>query len=90
MNDYEKEYAVQKETLDKIDFLPYIEKYKGKKFWDLVSAVEDDYDNTELSNNEVLEGCIFNWYAEDEIIDYLHKRYPGKFRTTEICYNQIC
>ena len=90
MNDYEKEYAVQKETLDKIDFLPYIEKYKGKKFWDLVSAVEDDYDNTELSNNEVLEGCIFNWYAEDEIIDYLQKRYPGKFRTTEICYNQIC
>ena len=90
MNDYEKEYAVQKEALDKIDFLPYIEKYKGKRFWDLVSAVEDDYDNTELSNNEVLEGCIFNWYAEDEIIDYLQKRYPGKFRTTEICYNQIC
>lgn len=90
MNDYEKEYAVQKEALDKIDFLPYIEKYKGKKFWDLVRAVEDDYDNTELSNNEVLEGCIFNWYAEDEIIYYLEKRYPDKFRTTEICYNQIC
>lgn len=90
MNDYEKEYAAQKEALDKIDFLPYIEKYKGKKLWDLISAVEDDYDNTELTNNDVLEGCTFNWYSEDEIIDYLEKRYPGKFRTTEICYNQIC
>lgn len=87
---YEKEYKVQEETLDKIDFLPYIEKYKGKEFWEMKTAVEDDYDYTELTNNDVLEGCTFNWYSEDEIIDYLQNRYPDKFRVIEICYYQIC
>ena len=86
----EREYEVQKGALDKIDFLPYIEKYKGKKFWDLVSAVEDDYNNTELTNNDVLEGWIFNWFCEDEIIDYLEKRYPNEFSVREIIYNEIC
>ena len=88
--DWDYAEKVQKEALDKIDFLPYIEKYKGKKLWDLISAVEDDYDNTELTNNEVLEGCTFNWFDESEIIDYLEKRYPGKFMAQEVSYNVIC
>lgn len=88
--DWDYASKVQKETLDKIDFLPYIEKYKGKKLRDLMSAVEDDYDDTELTNNEVLEGYTFNWFDESEIIDYLEKRYPGEFRAQEVSYNVIC
>ena len=70
-------------VLDKIDFLPYIQKYKGKKVWDLLYAVEDDYDNTELTNNDILEGCTLNWLCEDEIIEYLEKRYPKEFKWYE-------
>ena len=56
--DWEYASKVQKEALDQIDFLPYIEKYKGKKFWDMLYAVEDDYDNTEVSRQTQIERSV--------------------------------
>lgn len=80
----------QKETLDKIDFLPYIKKFKGKDFYLLVTAVEDDYNGTALTKNEFLEGFIFNWYSESELLDYLTERYPKEFKYQEVTQYVIC
>ena len=77
-------------TLDTIDFLPFIEKHRGGKFNDLRFEVEQKYDETELTNNEILEGCIFNWLTDDEIVEYLEKRYPNDFRYTEVSTMYIC
>lgn len=71
-------------ALDNIDFLPYIQKYRGCVFSDLVFEVEHDYDHTELTDNEHLEGYILNWLTHEELIDYLQKRYPNIFETAPI------
>lgn len=64
-----------KEYLNPIDFLPYIEKFKGHDIEEMISAIEDDYNGTPLTDNELLEGCIFNWLNTEELIDYLTERY---------------
>ena len=87
--DYEKNMEFQYETLDKIDFKPYIEEYKGKKFSDFISAIERDYDNTDVTNNDVLQGCIFNWLSEDEQTEYFEHRYGRSFRTYEVTTTYI-
>jgi len=70
-------------VLDQIDFEPYIEKYRGKEIYELMDILEDDFNNTPLvTNNEYLEGCLFNWINEVELIDYLESRY-STFRIRE-------
>lgn len=71
-------------TLDKIDFLPYIKKYKGKNIDELVVAIKSDYDHTELTDNPWCEGYIFNNLSDIELIDYLEKRYSGIFKIMEV------
>lgn len=68
------------QILDTIELLPYIERFKRKDLTELIHAIEDDYNNTELTNNEYLEGYIFNWLTVEEIIDYFQKRYPKEFK----------
>lgn len=75
---------VQKEVLDKIDFLPYIKDANNKNIIRLMEAVEKDYDNTELTNNKFLEGDTFNWISVDEFLSYLLKRYPKNFDYYEV------
>lgn len=87
--EYKNNMKFQYETLDKIYFTPYIEKYKGKKFGDFISAIENDYDNTEITSNDILEGCIFNWLTEDEQVEYFEKRYGKEFRTQEVTTKYI-
>lgn len=74
----------QKEVLDKIEFLPYIKDAHNKNILRLMEAVEKDYDNTELTNNEFLEGDTFNWISVNEFLDYLYKRYPKNFDWYEV------
>lgn len=62
-------------VLDTIDFLPYIEKYRGRDIWEMITELERKYNNTPLTNNIWLEGCLFNWLNESEVIDYLTERY---------------
>lgn len=76
--------------LDTIDFLPFIEKYKGGKFNDLRFEIENKYDGTEFTQNDVMEGFIFNWLTDEEIVDYLEKRYPNVFRYREVTTLYIC
>lgn len=87
--DVDKYVNFNYQVLDTIEFLPYIEKFKRKKLIDLVIAVENDYDGTEITNNSVLEGSIFNWLSVEEIKDYLYKRYPKDFRVVEYCYYEL-
>ena len=62
-------------VLDTIDFLPYIEKYRGCDIWEMITELERKYNNTPLTNNIWLKGCLFNWLNESEVIDYLTERY---------------
>lgn len=88
MQDFTKENI---EILDGIDFEPYF-KYaeKGHMLREFLNAIEVDFDGTELTNNDILEGCIFNWLSEFETIEYFEKRYPDKFKVTEISYYIFC
>jgi hypothetical protein len=75
--------------LDKIDFLPYIKKFKGKDMAELICAVEADYDATELTDNPCCEGYIFNNVSSDDLIDYLKKRYGSTFDVMEVITYKI-
>ena len=70
--------------LDGIDFTKYINNikkgYNVRKFFD---AIENDLNNTEITNNDILEGYIFNWLSEMELIEYFEKRYPESFKVVE-------
>ena len=76
--------------LDTIDFLPYIQKHKGGKFLDLKFELEDKYDFTDFTDNDVMEGFIFNWLTDEELAEYLEKRYPNDFRYREVITMYIC
>jgi predicted HTH transcriptional regulator len=77
-------------TLDKIDFLPYIDKFKGQDIHKMVDAINNDYNHTEITDNEWCEGYIFNWISVYELIDYIKKRYNDKFNIKEEIKNIIC
>ncbi len=78
-------------VLDSIDFTPYFEYIrKGSNVWTFFDAVERDFNNTELTNNEILEGYIFNWLSESEMIEYFEKRYPEKFKVIEYIEYRFC
>lgn len=71
-------------VLEQIDFLPYIEKCKRKEVYELMDMMEDDFNNTPLvQDNKYLEGTLFNWINEIELIDYLRQRYSNQFNYVE-------
>jgi len=77
-----EEYNIK--VLDSIDFLPYIKKFKGDTVGSLIDAVEEDFDGTEITNNDYLMGYIFNWFGMHDIVQYLTRRYPNDFNTIEV------
>lgn len=79
---YLEEQKIQFDYLDKIDFKPYIKKYEDLD--DLWYAVKNDYDNTPLSNNDFLQGCVFNRIGKFELSCYLLTRYGINYREEEI------
>ena len=87
IDEYEKEMTIQFGYLDKIDIEKYMKNCKSSKVGDLISAIERDYDDTEFTNNDFLEGFIFNRCNEEEFIEYLEKRYGKRFSTTEHTYH---
>ena len=63
-------------VFDTIDFEPYLRLCKTlDEFRD---ALERAYDNTPITNNDFMEGCIWNVHNDYEIVDYLKKRYGNK------------
>ena len=76
---------------DNVDFLPYIEKYKGKKFIDMMIELEKEWGDKDIvQNHPVLEGFLFNWIGEEELVDYLRNRYPKEFNYIEVTTRYIC
>ena len=77
MKQIDIELEKNKEYLDKIDFIPYI-----KKSYDIdgiIELVQEDYDDTDFTNNDILCGNILNWYDTYDFKIYLEKRYNIKF-----------
>ena len=87
IDEYEKEMAIQFGYLNQIGIEKYMKNCKSSKVGDLISAIERDYDDTEFTNNDFLEGCIFNRCNEEEFIEYLEKRYGKRFSTIEHTYH---
>ena len=86
-DDYNKQMAKQFKYLDQIDIEKYMRSCGSNKIGDLMSAIEEDYDNTDFTNNDFLEGFIFNWCNEEEFIEYLEKRYGERFSVQEYSYH---
>lgn len=83
---YEEEMAIQFGYLDQIDIEKYMKNCTTGKVRELIDAIERDYDNTEFTENDFLEGCIFNYCNEEEFIDYLEERFGKRFSTREWSY----
>lgn len=84
LEEYDKGMRANYAALDKIDIEKYLTNRPFNKLRDIMDEIETDYDDTELTNNEDLEGCIFNWLVEEEFADYLEKRYTGRFKSNEV------
>lgn len=75
---------------DNVDFLPYIKKYKDKKFIDMMIELEKEWGDKDIvQNHPVLEGFLFNYIGEEELIDYLRYRYPKEFNYVEVTTRYI-
>jgi hypothetical protein len=48
----------------------------------IYELVQDNYDGSELTKNEVCKGLIFNWLDMADFMDYLKERYT--------CHLSIC
>ena len=89
LDEYDKGIEANYAALDKIDLEKYLTNRTVNRVDYIMDDIEHDYDNTELTNNEDLQGCIFNWLNEEEFSEYLKKRYGDRFnyRETVITYN---
>ena len=87
--DWKKAEELTYSILDSIDLVPYIKKYINDDVHCLIDELELEYDNTKQTDNELLQGCLFNVVGPEEFIDYLEKRYEGKFTTYETCNQYI-
>ena len=87
--DWKKAEELTYSILDSIDLIPYIKKHDNEDVYSLIWELECEYGNSEQTNNESLEGCLFNVIGECEFIDYLEKRYGPKFSTYEVIQHKI-
>lgn len=85
--DWKKAEELTYSILDSIDLVPYIKKHKN--IGGLINELENEYDESPEVSNELLQGCLFNVIGPEEFIDYLEKRYEGKFTTYEVTIRNI-
>ena len=69
--------------LDKINFDEFFRE-ASENVLDLMNRVEDRYDHTKFSDNDVMQGYVFNWIGQDDFCEYLKNRYPERFHSYEI------
>ena len=85
--DWKKAEELTYSILDSIDLVPYIKKHKN--IHALINELENEYDESPEVSNKLLQGCLFNVIGPEEFIDYLEKRYEGKFTTYEVTIRNI-
>lgn len=82
-NPYQKEiYAI----LDQINILPYINKYPILS--DLMYQLGKDFNNTPITQNDLMEGYLLNCLDEYDMMLYIADRYNIVYRET-ITYKRI-
>lgn len=77
IKDFTKEFQINKEFLDTINFIPFL-KTKPPTLSALMVAIETfiTFNNKEMPPE--LEGNVFNYYSEEDFKDYLEERYKGE------------
>ena len=70
----DKEFEQNTKFLDTIDFTLYFSQTNSLAA--LMALVESDYECYSLLP-ECLDGSAFNYYTEEDLKDYLKKRYPN-------------
>ena len=73
---FDKEFQINKEFLDTIDFVPFLKQYA--RLGDMMGAVEEYCYENEIELPSELENEVFSYYSEDDFKDYLEKRYSKK------------
>ena len=95
-----EEEALKKtyEFLDLIDFKEICGSDAKIKIRDLQNQIEHkalfehDFLDFMIKNDNVFEGCVFNWMSEEEFAEYLQKRYHKeemKYFEQEIIIREI-
>ena len=73
---FDKEFQINKEFLDTIDFIPFLKQYT--RLSDMMGAIEEYCYENEIELPSELENEVFSYYSEDDFKDYLEKRYSKK------------
>ena len=87
--DWKKAEELTYKILDSIDLVPYIKKWVDDDVRCLMDELEDEYDESPAVCNKLMQGYLFNVIGPEEFIDYLEKRYEGKFTTYEVTIRNI-
>jgi hypothetical protein len=74
--DFTKQFQINKEFLDTIDFIPFLKQFS--LLGDMMVAVEEKYRDIDMPNE--LEGEIFNYYTTWEFEKYLEDRYSNQIQ----------
>lgn len=72
----DKEFQINKEFLDTIDFIPFLKQYV--RLGDMMRAIEEYCYENKIELPSELETEVFNYYSEEDFKDYLEKRYVKK------------
>ena len=72
--DFTKQFQINKEFLDTIDFIPFLKQFA--LLGDMMAAVEEKYRDIDMPNE--LQGEIFNYYTTWEFEKYLEERYSNQ------------
>lgn len=72
--DFTKEFQINKEFLDTIDFIPFLKQFT--LLGDMMAAVEGKYRDIDMPSE--LQGEVFNYYTTWEFEKYLEERYSNQ------------
>lgn len=76
IKDFTKDFQINKEFLDTIDFIPFLKQYA--QLGHMMGAIEEYCYENEIELPSELETEVFNYYDEEDFKDYLKKRYSEK------------
>ena len=72
--DFTKQFQINKEFLDTIDFIPFLKQFT--LLGDMMAAVEGKYRDIDMPSE--LQGEVFNYYTTWEFEKYLEERYSNQ------------
>ena len=72
--DFTKQFQINKEFLDTIDFIPFLKQFT--LLGDMMAAIEGKYRDIDMPSE--LQGEVFNYYTTWEFEKYLEERYSNQ------------